>query len=246
MLNPDDRRVDSNTQKQVKLLARAEELMAAARQSFQRISQRPKHDDFTQEINRILAQCERAAQIVDRIPPREVQPERLHMTQSVKNSITSQTVFYQKWIADYMDAHDRARPPSRSDPPRVSFKLLLARLCQSERNLASAYEQHKRSEGFGGVLETYRRLLFALIDFFEGHIASRHDWESRHAPGQGERHQGRSRRCCFWPTTAWDAGFWSGSRTASGPRTRAWSRRSTKSSRSEWCCRSRRASAGRT
>jgi hypothetical protein len=186
MLNSKESRIESSTQKQIIILTRAEELMTSARQIFQNISQQPKSKDFTKEIGTILNQCERAAQIVDQISPKEIVPERLHMTQSVKNSITSQTIFYMKWIADYMEGDQITDSPQDDSDNEESFKYMLATLCQSERELVSSYENHKKSEGLKIVLGIYRKLLFSLIDFFEGYIANQFEMKRKELPKKGK------------------------------------------------------------
>ena len=173
---------DLNTEKQIQLLTKAEELMTEARKVFQEISKESKQKDYTSEITLILSNCERASQIVDNISLKEVIPERLHMTQSTKNSITSQTVFYRKWISDYMilDSNNFDKKETISEKSEIeSFKLIMAKLSYAERNLVSSFEKQKKSNHFSEVLEIYRIILFRIIDFFEGYIANQHEEESK-------------------------------------------------------------------
>ena len=173
--------IDSKTQKQILLITKAEELMTNARKAFQEMSKRNQSEDFTIEITSILSNCERASQIVDSIPHKDILPERLHLTQSTKNSITSQTVFYRKWISDYMETPQIFPKNNQvTDKAEIdSYKKLLAKLSFSERNLVSEYEKHKNSDLFSDVLGIYRKLLFRVIDFFEGYIAHQHDEETK-------------------------------------------------------------------
>lgn len=177
MLNPSSKDHSSKTQKQILLMTLAEELMTEARNIFQKINKQSPVEDFSEEISLMLNNCERAYQIIDQIPEKEVLPERLHMTQSVRNSITSQTIFYRNWIAEYLDSQSKPKEPKNTpkSPEKESFKQLLAQLCLKERKLVSFYEQQKKSGMFQEVLDLYRKLLFSLIDFAEAYMASKFD-----------------------------------------------------------------------
>ena len=179
---------NKETLKQSEIFSESEQLMAEARQSFQELSKTKDHDKMVEIYTVIMNSCERASQLINSVDIKEVIPERYHMTQSLKNSINSQSLFYMKWIEDKLEENDLEFEgeinymKSKKDK-EISVKDLLAELCLSERILVTNFEKNKNTENFQKVLTCYRKLLFTLIDFFEAHLANlQENQDNQHIP----------------------------------------------------------------